>query len=614
MKNTLNFLSILLIFPPLIFSQSNEEMSFLQSLPSSVQADLLREIDAGDEPVDPKSYKGPRTTVEKLDVALERIKYELLEIEDEIAYRDGNAKNDSKLIRFGNQFFTSFQSTFSPINLPNPSPSYILDVGDVLKYQMTGLSQGKDYFDLIIERDGAINIPDLGKIFIAGLSLQDATTLIEEKVNESFVGKKVFITLKELRDINIFILGHANFPGLYTLSGNSSILAAINAAGGISENGSFRSISHKRNNKLIGNFDLYQTFIFGNTNFGNTLRDGDVIIINSTRSLASATGGVGYEAIYEMLPNETARDLLDFAGGIKVAFNDNTISIIKNNNGMSDSISLTMDSLSEYTVTNGDSLQVTSFDPSPASSNKVLIKGFVNNPGTYFFQEGETLQAAIEKAGGYKKHAYPFGGQLFRESAIKIEKEIFTKIYRDLIIFILNSSNSSINSTPGITASNNPAILQLLRQFKDIKPQGRITADFSLQENSSNGSKIFLEDGDIINIPMYKPEVYVFGEVQNPGTKAFNAEFDGNDYIDISGGFGRFASTDRVIIISPNGDTFLISDNSLFTRKKITIYPGSIIYVPRQVGKLDGINYASAIAPIFSSLALSLASLNSISN
>ena len=44
------------------------------------------------------------------------------------------------------------------------------------------------------------------------------------------------------------------------------------------------------------------------------------------------------------------------------------------------------------------------------------------------------------------------------------------------------------------------------------------------------------------------------------------------------------------------------------------ILPGSLIYVPRYIGKIDGISLASAVAPIVSSFALSIASLNSINN
>jgi len=44
------------------------------------------------------------------------------------------------------------------------------------------------------------------------------------------------------------------------------------------------------------------------------------------------------------------------------------------------------------------------------------------------------------------------------------------------------------------------------------------------------------------------------------------------------------------------------------------LQPGSTIYIPKQIGKVDGINLAATVSPIVSSFALSLASLNSIND
>jgi protein involved in polysaccharide export with SLBB domain len=52
------------------------------------------------------------------------------------------------------------------------------------------------------------------------------------------------------------MLGGSVSPGIFTLSGGSSILTAINAAGGITKHGSFRKIEHKRNGKVLSVIDL----------------------------------------------------------------------------------------------------------------------------------------------------------------------------------------------------------------------------------------------------------------------------------------------------------------------------------------------------------------------
>ena len=86
------------------------------------------------------------------------------------------------------------------------------------------------------------------------------------------------------------------------------------------------------------------------------------------------------------------------------------------------------------------------------------------------------------------------------------------------------------------------------------------------------------------------------------------------DYINQSGGLTKYSSKDSIFIVSPNGETTKVQISGLkrFIDQDFQVYPGSVIYVPRNIGKIDGINFYATVAPIFSSLALSIASLNSI--
>jgi protein involved in polysaccharide export with SLBB domain len=155
-----------------------------------------------------------------------------------------------------------------------------------------------------------------------------------------------------------------------------------------------------------------------------------------------------------------------------------------------------------------------------------------------------------------------------------------------------------------------------LNEFKKAEPIGRVTAEFNINKLTTNKElDLPLENDDQINIPQYNSEVYVLGEVLNPGARLYRPNRAGRDYIDISGGLGTYAEKNKTIVIHPNGDAFLLSDSYInFISSNVDIYPGTIIYVPREIGRLEGVNYAATIAPIFSSLALSLASLNSIND
>ena len=165
-----------------------------------------------------------------------------------------------------------------PINEPNFDSSYILDFGDELDLQLVG--QKSSITKLAVKRDGSINIEDIGKLNVAGLSLNKAIDLIENKINQSFIGVEVYLTLTGVRDIQIIMAGNVYNPGSYTLNGNSNIFHALSVSGGPSDDGSFRSIDLIRNNKKIETVDLYQTFIYGKPSFNTRLRSGDIIFVN----------------------------------------------------------------------------------------------------------------------------------------------------------------------------------------------------------------------------------------------------------------------------------------------------------------------------------------------
>ena len=109
-------------------------------------------------------------------------------------------------------------------------------------------------------------------------------------------------------------------------------------------------------------------------------------------------------------------------------------------------------------------------------------------------------------------------------------------------------------------------------------------------------------------------QVYVFGEVLNQTSYNFDPKLSVSDYLELSGGFSRSTNETKVILIHPNGTAKTIQFGFLILLSEEQILPGSLVYVPQYIGKVDGISLAAAVAPILSSFALSVASLNSINN
>ena len=203
------FLYAFFIISTGLYSQELDK-AYLASLPENVRADVLDEI-AEKEKKDIPVYRRPSSMIEKPLV-------------------------DST--RFGAQIFDMMQTSFMPINEPNFDSSYVLDFGDTLEIQLVGQQNSID--ELSIKRDGSINISEIGKVFVAGLSLESASSLIKNRISNAYIGIEAFVTLVNIRDIQVLITGNAYNPGIYTLNGNSNLLHALSMAGGINDSGSYR--------------------------------------------------------------------------------------------------------------------------------------------------------------------------------------------------------------------------------------------------------------------------------------------------------------------------------------------------------------------------------------
>ena len=570
--------------------------AFLNSLPRSIQEDFLNS-DA-DETLSDNYNDRPETRIRKVESGIDDIKDQIQSLESQINREESKA--EMKI--FGSNFFDSYQTSFAPINQQNFSSDYVLDVGDVLSVQTFG--NVKVNKKLVVNRDGTINIPNIGIVSVAGLPYADAIKTIQAFVSQKFLSLEVFINLDSVRDMSILLIGNANQPGIYTLPGGSNILSLLHAAGGINEGGSYRSIIHKRSNRIIQEIDLYDVLINGNLLFKSPLRGGDSVIIKPSGRLVSISGGINTPAIYELKDNEKLIDLVNLAQGFSISATD--AMFINDSKGNIERVLYEEIALKE--LNHGDSIKIPLFSPITKKTLTIKIDGAVNRPGTYSFVEGSTLHQIIAEAGGYTKDAYPYGASLFRKKAAEIQKESFDKTYASLINFIGSSGDLKAASV-----ASSPNLPLILAELKAAKYKGRVSAEFSQRKVEKDASlDTILADGDEIFIPLFTSDVYVTGDVLNPGGRRYSAELKPSEYIDQSGGVGKFADQDRIVVIKPNGDAEVIQSRLFFSYSNSTIYPGTTIYVPREIGKLEGIEFTATLAPIVSSLALSLASLNSI--
>ena len=296
--------------------------------------------------------------------------------------------SDKPLSYFGYEFFVNAPTTFAPAtNIPIP-PDYILGPNDNIRIILFGNKNATHR--LKISREGEIFFPGIGPIAVAGLTFPETKEIIQKIVDNQLIGTQVSTTLGSLRSIDIFVLGDANQPGMFTVSALSTLTNAIFKSGGINPTGSLRNIQLKRNGRIISTFDFYDLLLKGDTSNDARLMQGDVIFIPPITKTVGIDGEVGRSAIYELKENETLGDLIKYAGNLKPkadVFSAELKRVDPSKNGFSlTQVDLKNTSQDSFELKNGDVIGI--YPIVNDLKNAILITGHARQPGFFPWKEG----------------------------------------------------------------------------------------------------------------------------------------------------------------------------------------------------------------------------------
>jgi len=299
-----------------------------------------------------------------------------------------NKLPEEALKYFGYDYFVDQPDTFELLdNIPIP-PDYIIGPDDNIKIILYG-NKNKEY-NLKVTRNGAIFIPEIGPLYVSGLSFDNLESLVQETINSQMIGTQVSITLGSLRSINVFVLGAARKPGMYTISALSTLTNAIFKSGGIDISGSLRNIKLKRNGVTISSFDFYDLLLNGDTSKDTRMMQGDVVFIEPIGKTSGIKGLVNRPAIYELNETENLGHLLKYSGGFKPKANLKKAEITRINSSedLFDliSIDLSLTDSNQIEVKSGDVISV--YPVIDKMQNAILISGHAQEPGFHPWTQG----------------------------------------------------------------------------------------------------------------------------------------------------------------------------------------------------------------------------------
>lgn len=318
---------------------------------------------------------------------------------------------------FGYQLFNSDNLTFEPgVNIPVPQ-NYVLGIGDQLTINVWGASQSKVL--VTIEKNGAINIPDVGPVHLAGLSFEKGVALIKSRLTTIYNGMGgatpntwAEVTIGNVHSIKINVLGEINAPGTYTLPSTASAFNALYLSGGPNENGTFREIRLIRDGVTVRTLDIYDFLIKGDPAANAQLREQDILFVPNYKARAEIAGEVKHPGIFEIKTGETLSDLIRFAGGFADKAYTFSLSMERNNTKEREVRTVLHSEFDQLILQNGDLVRADAI--LDRFSNRVAITGAVFHPGNYEFAPGMKLSDLIQKADGLREEAFMNRGLIVR--------------------------------------------------------------------------------------------------------------------------------------------------------------------------------------------------------
>ena len=118
-------------------------------------------------------------------------------------------------------------------------PNYVLGPGDQILLRAFEMEEMSDK-PFLVDGDGNINVPVLGRLKAAGLNTQQLEEVLVERLKPYVKVPQVVVTVVQFRSEPVFFVGAFRAPGIYALQGQRTLVEMLSAAGGLQPNASRR--------------------------------------------------------------------------------------------------------------------------------------------------------------------------------------------------------------------------------------------------------------------------------------------------------------------------------------------------------------------------------------
>jgi polysaccharide export outer membrane protein len=114
-------------------------------------------------------------------------------------------------------------------------PNYVLQIGDQVLIRARDVEELTDR-PFRIEADGTLNLPLVGRLRAAELTVEGLEAAITQALRQFVVNPQVSVTVTQFKTDPVFVVGAFRSPGIYPLQGRRTLVDVLTSVGGLAPN------------------------------------------------------------------------------------------------------------------------------------------------------------------------------------------------------------------------------------------------------------------------------------------------------------------------------------------------------------------------------------------
>jgi len=503
--------------------------------------------------------------------------------------------------------------------LPYADKTVYLD-GHVSRPGKFAYTDGMKVTDLIKSYKDVLPEPSISHAEIIRLSQLDfAPEVLTFNLGDALAGKDQDLVLKPFDIVRVFgrfdfedppvitVTGEVRDPGDHLTNGSAHLRDVVYLAGGTTRDALltdaqvFRKTS---DGKLeVINVNLAKA-LEGDAKDNIVLEPKDRVFIHRDLNkldppTVAVEGEVARPGKYPLGDNMTAAALVRLAGGFKRgAYKEEAdltrYEVSQGTKVVSDHVTVPIAKAmadepdADVRLRDGDVLAIRQLTGWKDVGAMITVTGEVVHPGTYGIQEGERLSSIIQRAGGFRTDAYPYGSVFEREKV----KELQEKNRADLIQTVQTQA-ADVKNIPEQSPDDQLAKQAVLQQYQttlenlqNTPPQGRLVIHISsnMQHWANTSADIQVRAGDTLYVPKKPNVVLVDGSVYNPTAITFKPGKSAGWFLKQAGGPTNMAEKKGTFVIRADGSV-VGGSGGLFSGgvENAAMQPGDMVVVPQKI-------------------------------